>query len=198
MRRLVTLVTLLALLGAVEVVADATHMEVRDANDVRGRLDVRRVEVSGNPMRPRFKVATWSGWRARAIWDRGYVITFFDTIGGARSDYYILVRSGGRRMKAQLWRDRADKPDYVVARPPVFKSSGKTVVFRAPLRKMGLSETDLGYSWSLQTLYTNDACPRVCIDAAPDRGEVDEPIATSPTPSSSPTQTITAVPTTLP
>ena len=182
---------LLALAAALAapLLASARHADVRDRDDTRGRLDIRRVEVTGTVTLPWWKVTTYGSWGAKQIWDRGFVVVYLDTFGTERPDYYVLVRSTGSRMVGILFRDRASKPDRKVTGVRVNRRNRRTVSASAPLRRMRRRSSGV-YNWYVQSLFNSRDCARICFDRAPERGSVAEPgTAVSPTPS---------LPTTLP
>ncbi len=154
--------------------ASARHLDVRDPNDTRGLLDVRRVRVIGEE-RPRFTVLTFRRWTTADIYDRGFVLVYLDTFGNERFDYYALLRSVGGAMQGTLFRDRSRKRDLRVATLNIFRMSKDGVSVRIPLRSMRFGTTRLHYVWSVQTLMSNGRCRRVCFDRAPDSGGILEP-----------------------
>ncbi len=178
---------------ALPLLALANHVDVRDGNDTKGLLDIRRVEVTGSE-RPRWEIVTFSDWSVRRIFDRGYFLIRLDTFGDERYDYYALVRSNGFRMKGTLVRDRRSKPDVNVARIEAVHPTRTSVKARIPLAKTKIGRNRLTYRWQVQTLFSSDNCPRVCIDDAPnDRGVKEAlPGVVQPTPTASPTPTATA------
>jgi hypothetical protein len=190
--------------AVVPLFASANHSAVRDSNDVKGVLDVRSVHVKGTRARPKWQVVTFSGWSAASIWDQGYGLVYLDTFGGGRFDYYALVRSDGYSLQATLWRDRKSKADSRVARLHAARANHRSFTVKIPLRKLKLPASRLTYRWYVETILSSGACPRSCLDRAPDSGAVAEPIpgrkppttppptilptlTTSPRPSSSPT-----------
>ena len=184
-------VALLAIIAAViPLFATARHAVVRDPNDTRGALDVRRVEmVSGT----RWKVTTWRGWKTSALWDRGHVLIYLDTFGGARSDYYVLVGSNGMKMTAVLYRDRDSGKDRRIRSVRVRHPSKKVATVTVPLRKLARRESGV-YEWYVLSLFSSKDCRRVCFDRAPNSGTVIEPgPRPSPTPTL-PTPTVTPSP----
>ncbi len=188
----------LAGLLLVPLLAAADHLPVRDPNDVPGPLDIRTVSVRvGDDLV--FLVRTHAGWRAKDIWDRGFVLVYLDTFGDARADYYALVRSTGRRLEGQLFRDRTRRPDFSVGRIAAFKPSRRSVSIRVPMRKLRIGGTRLAFSWYAESLFTSGRCRRVCLDRAPDQGTVVEPLQPTPTPSvPSPTPTPSTSPSPTP
>lgn len=200
-RWLVLVAVLCAAALALPFLATASHMDVRDGNDTRGKLDVRRVLVDFTK-RPRWTITTWNKWTVERLWDRGYVLVQLDTFGTERFDYYAFVRSDGFNLKGTLVRDRANKPDYTVTSIRAFKSSGTSLSLRFPLKKMRMGNKRLFYRWQVQTIFSSGRCPTTCFDFAPDRGAIEEPIPgrTLPTPtptitdSPSPDPTVTESP----
>ena len=204
-----TLALLAAAVGAavaLPLLAVASHVDVRDGDDTRGLLDVRRVEVSGNE-RPTWNVITFSGWTVSEMFDAGYFLVRLDTFGDARYDYYALVRSDGFGMRGTLVRDRKSKPDFNVGSLDAWHPTRAGVKVRVSLRKMRLGDQRVTYGWRVQTLFSSDRCPRVCIDNIPDdravretipgRGPVVTPTVTV-TPTVAPTGTPTPTPTASP
>lgn len=173
------------------LLALASHRDVRDDNDVKGRLDLRRVSIYGRPRV--WNIQTYDGWSRRSIWDRGYLLVHLDTLGGQRFDYYALVSSDGRGMDGVLFRDRREKADYRVAKLAAWRSSQRGVKVRIPLGKTKIGEGRGFFRWQLRTLFTGRGCRRSCIDFAPG-APVKEPLGqkamgrvqASPTPSPSP------------
>ena len=174
--------------ASVAFVATASHLDVTDPNDTRGPLDVRRVENLGTTQ-PTWKVVTFASWSRAEIWDSGYVTVLFDTRAGPQPDYYVLVGSLGSRLYADLWRDRATKPDRRVAGVKVWRADNSSVSIRFPLDRMVIGSERTFYGWSVETLFTGERCRRVCFDFAPDEGTVVEPL-----PVPSPTVAITPSP----
>lgn len=169
----------------VPFLARARHVDVSDGNDVRGLLDIRRVEVVG-VKRPSFKVDTYGRWSTRDIFERGFVLVFFDVRGTERSDYYALARSTGSRIVATLYRDRPVKRDYRVASVPEWRVGNRSVSIKVPLRRMNFGSTRVFYRWYVETLLTGRRCRRVCFDFAPNDDVVTEPRpGVTPTPTTS-------------
>ena len=194
-RRGIPLVAVLVLVSAVSafwLAASASHLPVADANDTRGPLDVRRVEVLGQK-RPRWKVITWSTWTTAQIFDTGYGTIYLDTFGNQRADYYILVGSFGHRLYANLYRDRAEKRDiFLRSLDRVGRSDKSSFYVRVALAGLRVGERRTFYRWRAETMFTGDRCRRVCFDPAPDVGSVTEPlpvVTPTPTPTPSPSTT---------
>jgi hypothetical protein len=170
----VVLATVIGAAILVPILADARHIDVTDGNDVRGLLDIRRVKTFGDT-RPGFKVDTFSGWSNRDIFERGFILVFFDTFGTKRSDYYALARSTPTRMVASLYRDRQYKRDYKVASAGVWRASRRSVTIQVRLGKMNFGSNRVVYRWYAETLLTGNRCRRVCLDFAPNNDVVTEP-----------------------
>ena len=173
--------------AAIPFVASAEHSDVTDPNDTKGPFDVRRVKVAGT-RRPRYDVVTFPRWTVGRVWDRSYGLVYFDTLGGAASDYYVMVRSDGYRMRARLYRDKARKKDRPLAFVKAWRPGKRSFAVRVPLRKMNLPDQRLVYHWWVLTLHTGPACKKVCFDRAPNSGRVTEPApgagqSPAPTPS---------------
>ena len=171
--------------AALPFAASADHAGVVDRNDAKGPFDVRRVKVAGQ-RNPRYEVVTFPRWTLRRTWDRSYGLIYFDTFGGEAPDYYVLVRSDGRQMRARLYRDRTRKKDKAVSGVKAWRPGRRSFAVRVSLRKMRFPERRLVYHWWVLTLHTGKACKRVCFDRAPDTGKVTE---TAPGAGQSPTPT---------
>ena len=164
--------------------AGAHHTDFTDGNDVKGRFDVRSVEHAHDARPRKWLVTMFGKWTARNTWDAGYVILNLDTLDGPQMDYYAVVRSDGRRMRATVHRDRSRGKDPVVAKPRAWKS-GRSVGFEIPWSKLKVAEFRADYRWSVQTLWVGGACPATCFDFAPTGG------AMIPQPYPTPTDTVT-------
>lgn len=192
-----------AAVGAISLMpffAGADPETYRDPNDARGKLDVRRVEVVGTG-RVRYKVDTYPSWKVADVRDRGFVLIFFDTFGGNRFDYYVLVRSTGKKMNATLWRDRRRKRDFKVTSVAAWRPGPRSVSVRVPTGRMKWPETRAFYRWRVQTLFMGRNCRRVCFDLVPDQGAVTvhRPGATpSPSPTGTPSPDPTGSPSPAP
>ena len=177
--------TLIAVAGGVALpVLAARILAVEDANDTSGLLDVHEVrfrDPNGEP--PSWTVITFNDWTARTLWDRGYVLVFLDTLGSQASDYYALVRADADGLHATVWRDRAPARDRRLFSVPVRKRGGDGVEVSVPLRRLEVGRHRTLYRWSVMTLFNGGVCRRTCIDPAPDRSMVEQPL---PSPSPSP------------
>jgi hypothetical protein len=178
----------------VPVLVWAHHVDPRDPNDTRGPLDVRRIDVVRRRT-PRFEVITWRGWTARQIWDHGFGLVRLDTFGSSRFDYYALVRSTGTRLRGDLFRDRARRPDRRLFTLRTSKASRRKFRVRIPLRRLRMPRSRAVYRWEVQTLFVGSRCRRTCFDFVPNQGSVRErnPFATTTTtiPPPPPSTTIT-------
>ena len=174
---------------AIPFLAMARHLDLQDADDTRGLLDVQLVEVTGGGNNPRWKVSTFARWSERDVWDTGFVLVRLDSFGTGRADYYALVRSNGRELSGHLFRDREKQPDRRLRSVQVQRDGRRSVSVVVELNRLKRRGTK-EYSWFVQTLFSSDNCRSVCIDRVPDRGKVAEPGAgPAPTPSLSPLPT---------
>ena len=196
------LAAFVAVATVVPLLAFANHVDVRDGNDTKGLLDVRRVDLKGSE-RPTWNMITFADWGVVEMFDAGYFLVRLDTFGDARYDYYALVRSDGFGMKGMLMRDRKRKPDYSVGTVNAWHPTRTSVKVRVPLRKMRIGDQRITYGWRVQTLFSSDNCPRVCIDNIPDNEAVRETIpgrgpVVTPTVTVTPTVAPTTTPSTTP
>lgn len=187
-------------LVAVPWLASARHANLADPRDTDGLLDIKEVRLHGEK-RPTWKTITFPKWGTERIFDRGFALVNIDARGDRHFEYYALVRSVGSGMRGELFRNRKKKSDYSVGSLKVWRPDLRSVSVRIPLRKLRIGDNRTYYRWFVQTLMTGSACPRVCIDRAPDEGAVRQPLA-EPTPTitiePSPTVTIEPSPTTSP
>lgn len=154
--------------------AVAEHARIQDGDDVDGRLDLRAVEMrEGQPRR--WILKTHKAFSARRIFDRGYLLVYFDTYGSKRFDYYVLLRPYWSDIIGELYKDRRESNDELLAETKVRKPGKRAIVTTVPFRYMRQPETAVTYRWHARTLYTGRGCRRVCIDRAPDGRSVEEP-----------------------
>jgi hypothetical protein len=167
--------------------AQASHKDIKDLNDVDGRLDIRAVNTFGKIQNPGWKIIVSSRNTMTQLRDHGFFLVYLDTFGDTRSDYYLLVSSNGSKMLGKLWRDRARRPDRKLGKVPVWRPDKSSVSVRVPLSDMNMGGKErLEYRWWVKTLFTGKNCRRVCFDRAPNRGAVTE---SNGKPSPSPTDT---------
>jgi hypothetical protein len=167
----------------------------RDPRDTKGILDVRRVEVSGID-NPRFATITFSGWRVKRIWDRGYFLMNIDARGDRRFEKYAFVYSDGSRVRAFLYRNRPNRRDRVLGSLSAWKANRRKVVVKVPLDMLLIPEGRIHYRWFVKSLFTGRNCRRVCIDRVPNKGAIRTEFA--PAPSPTPTETPSPSPTPTP
>ncbi len=159
--------------------AKGDHETVKDANDTRGRADIRSLRMEND--RPRkwiFK--TWRAWRVNDFFERGYFIVHFDTIGGRHFEYYVFVHAMRRRLGAALWRNRRNGDDRRVASVKVRKAGRKLVKVFVPFRKMKIGRHRLEYRWFGRSIWSGNSCRRLCLDRAPNRGAISELLVPNP------------------
>ncbi|MEA2447615.1 MAG: hypothetical protein QOK47_1252 [Actinomycetota bacterium] len=182
MKRPLLFLGALAVMGAglVPLLARTPPHDVRDTNDTRGVMDVERVHVNTHKP-PRFSIVTFDSWTAAQVWDAGYLLVHFDSFGDKHFDYYANVSSDGRRLIGRLYRDRPRKADYRVGRLQVIRQDQRHVRVRVPLDQLDLPKKRGYYRWYVDTLFTSEACPKVCIDRVPDSGSVTEEVGPTQT-----------------
>lgn len=189
--RAALLVAVTLVLAAVPLFGRASHLDLDDPNDTKGKLDIKRVKTFGAD-EPGFTVVTFADWTAADIWDRGYVLLYLDTFGGGRFDYFVVASSFGDGMQGRLWRDRAEKPDREIGEVEVWRSERDRISIRLRLAQMRIGEARLTYRWYVQSLWTGDECRRTCFDLVPETDGIIEPLpGATATPTSTPTPTPT-------
>jgi hypothetical protein len=182
MKRVAAIGAIALALSSMPVTARASHVDVKDANDARGVLDVRRVKQWGSSF-PKWNVSTFNTWSRRRIWDQGYIAVYLDTFGTRRHDYYALVWAGKDKMRAALFRDRKNRSDYAVTALKLRRPSNRSVRVTVNLKKLKIGADRATYNWYVQTLWSSKGCPNVCFDWAPDIGRsgggIEEPLPLS-------------------
>jgi hypothetical protein len=157
-------------------IAYGSHQRVTDANDSPGILDIKRVDSFGL-VRPARRIITYKPWTANAIYDEGNFLIFYDTALDERFDYYVMVRSNGRKMEGILWRDYKKAPDEIVGDAQVWRPNLRAVVARISLNQLWISKGRENYRWMVQSLkWDGPSCINVCFDRAPENNVVVEPL----------------------
>jgi hypothetical protein len=145
--------------------------DVPDPQDTRGSLDIRKIHVDPNRP-PKFSLVSYRTFTVAELWDTGYALVHFDTSGDEHFEYYVLVRSNGERMRADLFRDRRSKPDYRVRWIRAAHPSPSRIYVRVPLGELNIPESRSFYRWYANTTFTSYKCPATCIDRIPDAGAI--------------------------
>ncbi|MDQ4142848.1 MAG: hypothetical protein M3198_03735 [Actinomycetota bacterium] len=175
MRKVVAGVVALAALTLLMPSASARHVDVRDPNDVEGRLDIRRVDMRQGPPR-KWVIKTYEGFHSDRIFDRGYLLVYFDTFGSHRADYYVLLRPTRDKIKGNLWRDAKEgENDFMISSTRVRRANRRTISTTVPFKKMRTPKDRVNYRWHVRTIYSGPNCRRICIDRAPETRWVIEP-----------------------
>jgi hypothetical protein len=165
-------VAALATVALITAVAGAHDTDFMDPDDTRGKLDVKQVRLAHQPGPPFWTVVTFAEWRTAEMWDRGYVMVFLDTEGGAGAEYYLLVRSVGVELQGSLWRARNVGPDTRLGTVPVRRLSRRSASVQVGLSRLNFGASRSFYRWWVQTLFTGELCRRTCHDVAPNRDPV--------------------------
>jgi hypothetical protein len=169
-----------ALVAALAITAWAALLVVSDPNDTKGLFDVKTVRF--DPTKPpEWTVITFNPWTVNAVWDRGYVIVYLDTMGGEDPDYYGLIRSDGDEMRADLYRDLSTT-DHRIRTLKVWRNGGHQVSVRIPLGSVKIGIHRTFYRWSVLSLFTSSKCHVPCLDFVPDTGMIDQTLSPSPSP----------------
>jgi hypothetical protein len=146
---------------------------IADANDTKGRMDVKKVRSHAGQSPPRWKVVTFSSWTIKGIWDAGYFVLFVDTKGDAGPDYHVLGYSNGNGMVGGLYRETSGGGEVRIGGAAVSKAGPRGIVIKLPLAK--LDRTRPYFRWSVRTLFTGKKCGNVCFERVP--GQVSLPQA---------------------
>jgi hypothetical protein len=169
------------------MLARATHQDPTDGRDTKGRLDIRHVKTWGPHANTGFRIDTYRGWSSRFVWDSGFFVVNVDSFGTPGFDYYVLVRSTGKKMEGLLFRDRTTKRDYRIGKVRVWRPDAKSIKFRFPWGSVRFPERRRFFRWSAQSIFTNDYCPNVCFDDVPNSGVIVTTVRPQPTTSASAT-----------
>lgn len=162
------------------LLASARHVDVRDPNDTRGALDIKRVAMADGRT-AKWRIRTWQSWKVAELWDAGFFLVYLDTFGGSRADYYALVRAAGREMVGALYRDREGKRDIKIRSLRARHPAPRLVDVSVPMGKVRRRGSRV-FRWYTLTLFSNKRCKRFCFDRAPNNGWISEPgPAPSPT-----------------
>ena len=178
-RRLVVFIA--CVVAALSLPALASHEVVKDDDDVKGRLDIRRVVMEEDQPRV-WNIMTYRGYKPEAIFDKGYLLVYFDVRQDPRFDYYLLLRARFDEIKGNLWRDYREANDVIVGQSRVRKTNNRTVTATVPFKRMLIPKSRLEYRWQARTLSSGPKCRRVCIDKAPDNRAVTELLVPKPSP----------------
>jgi len=169
----------------ITAIAAADKNRLTDPNDTPGLLDVRDAKwehVRGKP--PAFTVFTFAAWQAGDLWDRGWVFVQLDTMFDEDPEYYVLVRSLGGRMDAELFRIGPSGRGSPVVGVRVWRPSQRAVSVRVPLKRLRFGPSRAYYAWRVISMFSGEVCPRTCLDRVPNHGtEVQWRPGMSPTPS---------------
>jgi hypothetical protein len=79
-------------------------------------------------------------------------------------------------MRATLYRDRQVARDVALRSLRTWRVGGRSASVAVPLRFLEFGPHRTSYLWWAMTLKTGPACHRVCIDLAPDRGAIEQPL----------------------
>lgn len=194
MKRKLILVAAVCAVAAIVVpslTAGAHHQDLTDGDDTRGLFDIRAVYTWGSHTNMGWQINTFRSWGAFQVWDAGFFVVNVDTRGNPRMDYYLMIRSEGDRLRGLLFRDHQDKRDRIIRRIKVWRPSKKSVRFRFPWGSVFVPETRQVIRWNVQSLWSGDACPSVCIDNVPNAGAVVETRIKPLPPTPTPTPTVT-------
>jgi hypothetical protein len=166
----------------------AHHTDQVDPDDTDGKLDLEQVAFDHEGA-PSWRMATFSSWTVRSIWDLGTFIVQLDTKGDAAADFIAVVRSDGHRLVAALYRLRRDGREIELTALRSGKEGSKAVMVTVPLREVSIGANRTSYSWSVLSSFTGGNCTRTCLDVVPDVGMIEQPlpgVTPSPTPSPTP------------
>lgn len=173
----------------VAALALATHAPVSDPNDTRGPLDVRRVKLEHEDGPGEWTVLTFAEWTPRSMWDVGNAFVFLDTAKNQDAEYFVHIRSNGRRMVGALWRI-GDRRDRLLRGIAAWRDSRDGVSVRVRLGQLTFGGARRSFRWWVYTSFSGIRCRATCVDRAPNSGAVEQwrpGFSPTPSPSGSPT-----------
>lgn len=147
--------------------APAPPVQIADANDTPGRMDVELVRFHHFPGPATWDIVTFRPWVAKDIWDLGNVFVFLDTQGSEAPEYYVGVRSTGHKLVADLYRSRND---HVLFPLNVRRRNRLGLTVSVPIYRLRFGPHRTFYRWSVLTSFIGRACPATCFDQVPDAG----------------------------
>jgi hypothetical protein len=173
---------MIVLVLALAAPASATHTNLDDPNDVAGLMDLEHVVFRHDAGPYRWVFKTYPAWTIRQIWDRGTFVIQLDTIGDEAIDFFVVLRSDGRSMVADLFRKRANGTELHVRSLDAARAGGHgaTVEVRRTHLRYGAHRTS--FFWRTITTYVSPKCSSTCLDLAPDDGSMIEQELPPPTP----------------
>jgi hypothetical protein len=158
----------------------ASHTDLTDPNDVDGRLDLKQVLLRHDADPYVWTLKTFRGWKPREMWDRGFLLIELDTRRDEEVDYIALVRSTGRRLEGVLLGTRRNGRQVRIRDLDAWKAGPDGAGLALPFDAVRFGEGRTSFLWSGTSLFTGSACPRTCIDRAPDEGMVEQEIPPPP------------------
>jgi hypothetical protein len=145
-----------------------------DPDDAAGILDVRRVKIATGD-RWSWQVMTRGRWSLHRLWDDGYLIVYLDTRENERSDFYLLGRSTGGRMRGALFRDGTGR-DARIGGVKVRHPTRNSARFLFDLDRIPVEPGRDFVRWSAQTILINGKCAKGCFDRVTNEGALPMPI----------------------
>jgi hypothetical protein len=145
-----------------------------DPDDVGGILDVKRVDVGAGNVWV-WNVISRGEWSFRRLWDDGYLVVYLDTRESEKSDFYLLGRSTGDRMRGILFRDDPGR-DPRIGGVEVRHPDRRTARFLFDLGRIGVEPGRDYIRWSAQTILVNGVCSRACFDGVTNEGALPMPV----------------------
>jgi hypothetical protein len=172
--RLVIVLGSLTLVLALAAPAAATHTDLTDPNDVDGLMDLSAVQFrhESGPYRWIFK--TYPAWTVRKIWDRGTFVIQLDTLGDEAIDYFVVVRSDGRSMVADLFRKRRHGTEVRLRSLDAGRAGDHGASVDLARRHLRYGANRTSFSWRTITTFVGVKCRVTCLDLAPDDGTMVE------------------------
>jgi hypothetical protein len=145
-----------------------------DPDDAGGILDVRRVKITSGD-RWSWQVITRGRWSLRRLWDDGYLVVYLDTRDNEKSDFYLLGRSTGGRMRGALFRDGTGR-DARIGGVKVRHPTRHTARLLFDVDRVGIEPGRDYVRWSVQSILINGKCAKGCFDRVTNEGALPVPI----------------------
>lgn len=136
---------------------------ISDANDVKGKLDIKKVTVAhvGNSFR--HTIVTYRGWKSALLVKGNALVMAFDTDGDPNKvERWVVVQRSAKKLKAFLTNEK-----FIILRDDLEVSHPNRRKTWVEVTRSMLSSPP-GYTWAgLSVYYGKDICKKGCVDAAP-------------------------------
>jgi hypothetical protein len=162
------------LVVALAAPALANHTDLTDPEDTGGLLDLRVVVLRHDSGPYEWIFKTYGSWTVRKLWDRGAFVIQLDTLRDEAVDYFVVVRSDGRSMVADLFRKRASGKEIHMRKLRARRAGSRGAAVLLPRAAVRYGTHRTSFLWRTLSTFTGETCRVTCIDRAPDDGSMVE------------------------